>query len=157
MRIRKMNRKVVNEKIVKFLSTYDTTDLLDIWNSAESQEVVFGKTKKVNPYMEFRVAELRRIKLSHPDVITRDEINQMISEKWKKAKEDGSSLKSNDEPEETTKDVSYEVSKPFHKFCLDKRGGYKTEFPDDTSIEITTRLKDEWRTLTVSEKKDWSI
>jgi len=126
------------------------------WMSPANQEFVFGKAKKAkkNPYLLFRKEEIKRLKSLDPPITLRDELNTIVSDKWEKLKIDGG-------PEYdkyiTDKIPTYEISKPFHKFSIDKRRDMEDEFSSDTSIQITERLVNEWTILTREEKKQWKI
>ena len=52
---------------------------------------------------------------------------------------------------------TYEVSKPFHLFSLEKRKIYIDYFPLEKAIEITAILRVEYRKLTTTEKLKYSL
>ena len=155
-----MDSNTVNSKVSKFMRTHNIDENVIVdWMSPINQEFVFGKPKKPkktkkNPYLLFRKDEIKRLKSLDPPITLRDEINTIVSEKWNKLKTDGG-------PEYdkyvTDKIPTYEISKPFHKFSMDKRRDMEREFNNDTSTQITDRLVNEWMILGREEKKQWKI
>jgi hypothetical protein len=152
-----MESNKVNNKVSKFMRAHNIDENVIVeWMSPANQEFVFGKAKKAkkNPYLLFRKEEIKRLKSLDPPITLRDELNTIVSDKWEKLKIDGG-------PEYdkyiTDKIPTYEISKPFHKFSIDKRRDMEDEFSSDTSIQITERLVNEWTILTREEKKHWKI
>lgn len=120
------------------------------------------KTKRKNPYLFFADDMRDVIKQTHPDLTSNKDVLGKIGEEWAKLKELNNDqykkyLQMSLDYAKDEDEIVYQVTKPFHKFSLDKRGGLEHENPQLSSTEITELLVKQWRSLTRTEKDKWEI
>ena len=164
-----MDPEAINTSVLNFLKTISSGEsperIVQRWMSTENQGVVFPTTKR-KPYIKsayflFCADERERLRNQDPPIIKRDAVHEIMSKNWTLLKENGgleyekyvtmSAL--NSKPAT----IEYEVSKPFHKFSLQRRRIVEEEFQSDSAMKITSRLKDEWDKLSKSEKANFKI
>ena len=171
MRNVKMEPEALNAYVVDFLKNISSTEspehTIQRWMSAEHQGTLFPNTKKKtytkSAYFLFCGDERERLRNQDPPIIKRNAVHEIMSKNWGILKENGgpeyekyvamsalNSKNNNATPE-------YEVSKPFHKFSLCRRRIVEEEFPDDSAMKITSKLKDEWNKLSESDKDNFKI
>jgi hypothetical protein len=126
-------------------------------------------TKRKNPYLFFADDMRDIVKQQYPGLTSNKDVLGKIGEEWAKLKKldndqyksylkmslDYSTNAENDynEPEE----VVYQVTKPFHKFSLEKRKELVDANPDLSSSEITELLIKQWKLLNKTEKAKWKL
>ena len=159
-----MNTSKVNKIVEGFIRGIDMTDvatetIVSMWFAKENQEQIFGKkVRRKNPYLCFREVEMTRLRNLDPPIVKRSEFNPIISENWTALKEAGG-----DEYEKYTNlsngDIKpeYEITKPYHKFCVEKRPIMENEYDTESAADITIRLSDTWMDMTRSSKSEWDL
>ena len=162
-----MDPEVINTYVVTFLQSISTQEspehIIQRWMSAENQGTVFPATKRKpytkSAYFLFCADERERLRNQDPPIVKRNAVHEIMSKNWALLKEKGGTdyenYVLNSKPNNATPE--YEVSKPFHKFCLQRRRIVEDEFQGDSAIKITSRLKDEWNELSKLEKAHFKI
>jgi len=155
-----MDPSFVNKFVTDFLVKNNVETLVDVWMSDTNQTFLFPKKKHhKSAYLFFCEDERRRLRALDPPITKRDEVHTIMSANWELLKKAGG-------PEYEkyiavsnggNVTVQYEVTKPFHKFSLEQRSNIVSEFPNETSIAITNRLKESWKCLSREEKEQYKI
>lgn len=153
----------VNKLVIEFLKSIDDESVDDIiarWSSEQNQSLLVPnkkQTRNKSAYLFFCDYERERLRNLNPPVVKKDEIKVIMSKNWSLLKENGGpeyqkfvDLSNGGKPD-------YEVSKPFHKFSLLKRKDFEDEYPTETASSITSRLKEEWQSLSREEKNEYKI
>jgi hypothetical protein len=166
-----MDKDTINNIVAEFISSSKKSkkNMLEEWKSDDNQSLVFGTPKKVKKsfktsYLFFCESERERLRNLDVPIIKRNEVHVIMSANWNILKETGGPeydkfvvMAENYKSEHTDEPTTYEVTKPYHKFCLNTRVDLEKEFPDETAVDITSRLSDRWREFTKTQKGDWSI
>ena len=166
-----MDPEVINTSVVNFLKKISSGEspehIIQRWMSAENQGVLFPNSKRKpytkSAYFLFCADERERLRNQDPPIVKRDAVHEIMSKNWGLLKEKGGPDYEKYVTMSTTNSKhiivtpEYEVSKPFHKFSLQRRRIVEEEFPGDTAIKITSRLKDEWNKLSEADKANFTI
>lgn len=161
-----MNPEVINTSVVNFLKNISNGEspehIIQRWMSTEHQGTLFPITKRKtytkSAYFLFCDDERVRLRNQNPPIIKRDAVHEIMSKNWTLLKEKGGPdyekyvTMSGTYLNHNNVTPEYEVSKPFHKFSLQKRRIVEEQFPDDSAMKITSMLKDEWNQLSESDK-----
>ena len=130
------------------------------------------KKRNKNPFLYFRSDEVVRLKSLDPPLTKLQDVNPIISEGWAKIKKDngdkykhylklasGVIEQSTEQslPINSISEPEYQVTKPFHKFSLEKRKEFEMQYVEDSAIQITQRLVESWNSLTKSQKNNWVL
>jgi hypothetical protein len=166
-----MDPEVINTSVVNFLKSISTGEspehIIQRWMSAEHQGVLFPGSKRKpytkSAYFLFCADERERLRNEDPPVVKRDAVHEIMSKNWGLLKEKGGPdyekyvTMSAANSKHIIATPEYEVTKPFHKFSLQRRKIVEEEFPGDTAMKITSRLKDEWNELSETDKGHFTI
>ena len=166
-----MDPEVINSSVVGFLKTISTGEspqlIIQRWMSTEHQSTLFTTSKRKtyvkSAYFLFCSDERERLRNQDPPVIKRDAVHEIMSKNWALLKEKGGAdyekyvTMSASNSKHNIVTPEFEVSKPFHKFSLQRRKIIEEEFPDDSAMKITSRLKDEWNELSEADKVNFKI
>jgi len=166
-----MDPEVINTLVVNFLKNISLGEssehIIQRWMSAENQGVLFPGSKRKpytkSAYFLFCADERERLRNEDPPIVKRDAVHEIMSKNWVLLKEKGGPdyekyvAMSAANSKNTIATPEYEVSKPFHKFSLQRRKIVQEEFPNDTAMKITSRLKDEWNQLSEADKANFTI
>ena len=167
-----MDPEILNTSVVNFLKNISSGEspehIIQRWMSTEHQGVLFPATTKRKTYTKsayflFCGDERERLRNQNPPIIKRDAVHEIMSKNWVLLKEKGGPdyekyvTMSASNSKQTDAIPEYEVSKPFHKFSLQRRRIVEEEFPGDSAMKITSRLKDEWNELSEADKGCFAI